>query len=90
VVAFLEVLLRHPPGRLLGIWDGAPIHRSAVVRDFVASTGGRWEVERLPAYAPELNPVAYLWGHLKEHELGNLLVRHAHELSRQATAARCA
>jgi transposase len=43
--------------------------------------------DRLPAYAPELNPVEYLWGHLKEHELGNLLVRQAHELSLQATAA---
>lgn len=87
VVEFLEVLLRHLPGRLLVIWDGAPIHRSAVVRDFVAGTVGRLEVERLPAYAPELNPVEYLWAHLKEHELGNLLVRQAHELSLQATAA---
>lgn len=87
VVEFLEVLLRHLPGRLLVIWDGAPIHRSAVVRDFMAGTGGRLEVERVPAYAPELNPVEYLWSHLKEHELGNLLVRHAHELGRQATAA---
>jgi len=87
VVEFLQVLLRHLPGRLLVIWDGAPIHRSALVRDFVAGTGDRLAVERLPAYAPELNPVEYLWGHLKEHELGNLLVRHAQELSLQATAA---
>lgn len=87
VVEFLEVLLRHLPGQLLVIWDGAPIHRSTVVRDFVARTEGRLEVERLPAYAPELNPVEYLWAHLKEHELGNLLVRQAHELSLQATAA---
>src|ERR671915_2263288 len=27
VVAFLEHLLREVPGRLLIIWDGAPIHR---------------------------------------------------------------
>lgn len=87
VVEFLQALRRHLPGKLLLIWDGAPIHRSAVVRDFVAGTGGRLVVERLPAYAPELNPVEYLWGHLKEHELGNLLVRQAHELSLQATAA---
>ena len=37
--------------------DLAPIHRSAVVRDFVTGTSGRLVVERLPAYAPELNPV---------------------------------
>lgn len=26
----------------------------------------------LPAYAPELNPVEYIWGYYKEHKLGNL------------------
>ena len=87
VVAFLDVLLRHLSGRLLVIWDVAPVHRSALVRDFVAGTDDRLVVEGLPAYAPELNPVEYLWGHLKEHELGNLLVRHAHELGLHATAA---
>lgn len=86
VVAFLAVLLRHLAGPLLVVWDGAPIHRSALVRDFAAGTGGRLVLERLPAYAPELNPAEYLWGHLKEHELGNLLVRHAHELGRPAPA----
>lgn len=52
-----------------------------------AGTGGRLVLERLPAYAPELNPVECLWGHLKEHELSNLLVRHAHGLGHHATAA---
>ena len=28
-------------------------------------------VERLPAYAPELNPVEYLWANLKDVELAN-------------------
>jgi transposase len=87
VMEFLQALLRQVPGKLLVIWDGAPIHRSALVRDFVAAQGQRLVVERLPAYAPELNPVEYLWGHLKEHELGNLIVRHAHELSHDATRA---
>jgi hypothetical protein len=29
-------------------------------------------VERLPAYAPELNAVEYLWANLKDVELANL------------------
>jgi transposase len=87
VIAFLQALLRHLPGPLLILWDGAMIHRSALVQDFVASTGQRLVVEPLPAYAPELNPVEYLWAHLKEHEIANLVVRHAWELSREATAA---
>lgn len=81
VVEFLGALLRHLPGKLLVLWDGAPIHRSVLVRDFVAAQDGRLLMERLPSDAAELNPVEYLWWHLKEHELGNLIVRQAHEWS---------
>ena len=87
VVEFLRHLQRHLPGKLLILWDGAAIHRSALMRDHVAGTRGRLQVERLPAYAPELNPVEYLWGHLKTHEIANLIAHHAWELSFEATAA---
>jgi len=88
VVKFLKALRSHLKGRrLLVVWDGAPIHRSRVVSEYLASTRGGIAVERLPAYAPELNPVEYLWAHLKEHEIGNLIVREAWQLSHQATAA---
>lgn len=88
VVEFLKALHRHVKGaRLLIIWDGAPIHRSQVVGEFLASTLGSMAVERLPAYAPELNPVEYMWAHLKQHEIGNLIVREAWQLSLQATSA---
>ena len=81
VVEFLEHLLRHLPGKLLVIWDGLPGHRSRLVKDFVAAQKGRLELERLPAYAPELNPVEYLWGHLKHHELPNFCPKNLGELS---------
>jgi transposase len=87
VIEFLKTLLRHLQVPLLILWDGAAIHRSKLVKEFVATTQGRLEIAALPAYAPELNPVEYLWAHLKEHEIGNLIVRHAWELSRDATAA---
>ena len=38
---------------------------------FVASQRSWLTVERLPAYAPELNPVEALWGNLKGQELAN-------------------
>lgn len=88
VVGFLKGLYRHCRGRkLLVIWDGAPIHRSKTVKTYLEEQKGKIWVERLPAYAPELNPVEYLWAHLKEHEIGNLIVREAWQLSHQATAA---
>jgi transposase len=70
VVAFLEHLLREVSGRLVVIWDGAPMHRSQVIRDFLAhGAAQRLHLERLPAYAPELNPGEGLWHQLKGVEL---------------------
>src|SRR5436305_6955638 len=87
VVEFLKHLQRHVPGKLLILWDGASIHRSVLVRDYITSTKGRIEVERLPAYAPELNPAESTWGHLKTHEISNLLPTQAWKLRFSAAAA---
>jgi transposase len=39
------------------------------------------EVRRLPAYAPELNPVEGLWSNLKSQELANRCETHAQMVS---------
>jgi transposase len=73
VVRFLRHLLRHIPGPLLVIWDGAPIHRAQPVKDFLAQGGAaRLHLEQLPAYAPELNPDEGIWHYLKNVELRNV------------------
>jgi transposase len=73
VVAFLEHLLREVPGRMVIIWDGAPIHRSHTIKEFLANGAAqRLHLERLPAYAPELNPGEGLWQQLKGVELRNV------------------
>jgi transposase len=73
VVGFLEHLLREVPGRLVIIWDGAPIHRSRTIRQFLTNGASqRLHLERLPAYAPELNPGEGLWQQLKGVELRNV------------------
>jgi transposase len=73
VVAFLEHLLREVPGRMVVIWDGAPIHRSQLIKAFLANGAAqRLHLERLPAYAPELNPGEGLWEQLKGVELRNV------------------
>jgi len=87
VVEFLSHLMRHIPGKLLVIWDGLRSHRSRIVRDFVDETGGRLELEFLPAYAPELNPVEYIWGHWKQHELPNFCPKNLWQLSIHARNA---
>ena len=73
VVGFLEYLLREVPGRMVIIWDGAPIHRSRVIQQCLArGAAQRLHLERLPAYAPELNPGEGLWHQLKGVELRNV------------------
>ncbi len=72
VVAFLRQLLRQIAGKLLVVWDGASIHRCHEVKDFLAQgAAARLHLERLPAYAPELNPAEGVWNLLKRRELKN-------------------
>ena len=80
MIEFLEHLLRVAGSRLLVIWDGSPIHRRQAVQDFVTDLRGRIRLERLPGYAPDLNPVEWLWQHLKHVELRNLIARDLEEL----------
>jgi transposase len=87
VVEFLRQLQRHLPGKLLIIWDGLRSHRGRLVGDFVAAQDGRLALEFLPAYAPELNPVEYLWGHWKHHELPNFCAKDYAQLSVSARRA---
>ena len=81
VVAFLRQLLRQVRGKLLVIWDGAPIHHCQPVKDFLAAGGARrLQLERLPSYAPELNPDEGVWNHLKRVELKNRCCQDLDEL----------
>jgi transposase len=81
-VEFLRHLVRHAGRRLLVIWDGSMIHRRAAVTEFLASKGGRGiHVERLPGYAPDLNPWDQGgWQHLKHVEMRNLVCLDLEEL----------
>jgi transposase len=57
--------------RVVLLWDGLSSHWSTRMRAFLDSQRDWLTVERLPAYAPELNPVEYLWANLKDLELAN-------------------
>jgi transposase len=71
-IEFLVHMGRLVDDRLLVIWDGSPIHRRAEVKEFVAEAGGKIHREPMPPYAPDLNPVEWLWQHLKDVEMRNL------------------
>jgi transposase len=54
------------------IWDGLPSHRSRQMKAWITTQRHWLLVERLPGYAPDLNPVELLWGSVKGAELANL------------------
>ena len=87
VIDFLGHLRRQVGGRLLILWDGLTAHRSRRVQRWLAAQAGTIAVARLPAYAPELNPAEYLFGHLKTHELPNFCPADYRHLSRGARRA---
>ena len=84
VLAFLKALRTHFRQRLLIIWDRAKAHCSRLVRGYVDSTDDHIHIEYLPAYAPELNPVEFLWAWLKRHALANFCPDTLSELRRNA------
>jgi DDE superfamily endonuclease len=57
--------------RVVLLWDGLSAHWSHKMRAHLHAQRHWLTVERLPAYAPELNPVEYLWANLKGGALAN-------------------
>src|SRR5690349_3366484 len=87
VIEFVKQLQARIGQKLLLIWDGLSAHGSRAVRSFLESLGEAVRVERLPSYAPELNPVEFLWGHLKNHDLANVTPDSLGQLSKAARNA---
>jgi transposase len=70
-------------GPLTVVWDGNNIHdRSRVVRAYLARHP-EVVTERLPGYAPELNPDEGVWGWAKYGRLANLAADDAAALADQ-------
>ena len=73
IVRFLKHLLRQIAGKLLLIWDGLPAHHGQAVKRMLSNGAAkRLHLERLPGYAPDLNPDEGVWGYLKHVEMRNL------------------
>jgi transposase len=70
VVAFLAHLRARLHGPMTVLWDEIRIHSSFPVREFL-SAHPDVEVVQFPPYAPELNPVDYVWSYVKYCRLSN-------------------
>lgn len=73
LIEFLTDLQDHLDGQNLTlIWDGLPAHRSAAMKEWLATQRHWLRVEPLPGYAHDLNPMEMVWGNVKATELANL------------------
>ena len=72
VVKFLRALLRHLRGKVIVVWDGGSNHKGLLIRALCARHP-RLHLERLPAYAPDLNPVEFVWSHVKHGRMANFV-----------------
>jgi len=70
VVRFIEDVRRRIHSPITLLWDQIPIHRTQILRAYLA-THQRIVVEPFPPYAPELNPVDYVWSYVKYGRLAN-------------------
>ena len=86
IAAFLGAMLKDPAGRFVVVWDGGPMHEGDPIRDLMGHSADRLDLERLPPYAPMLNPVGPLWSWLKWGRPSDLGPEDAAEIDTRATA----
>jgi transposase len=82
-VEFLQRLIHKAARPVFLVVDGHPVHKSRVVKDFVAATKGRLRLFFLPPYAPELNPDEQVWNHVKHHGIGRVALEGVDHLKKE-------
>jgi len=75
---FVWQLLSHFAKGMILVVDRWMVHRSAAKK--LRFRSGRVDVEWLPAYAPDLNPVEEVWNHSKYADLANFIPEDVNEL----------
>jgi len=64
-VTLMKKVIKHRTKPVHLVLDSLPAHKTALVKEYVASTNGRLALHFLPGYAPELNPDELVWSHMK-------------------------
>ena len=87
LIQFLNDLKREFRGRRLTlVWDGLPSHKSGAMQAYLRAQRSWLTVERLPGYAPDLNPAELVWGNVKGRELANLCADNLKEVEQELRA----
>ena len=81
VAEFISGAVQGLPGPVIALWDGGSMHKGEPIRALLEQSQRRLEIEPLPAQAPTLMPVEFLWRWLKYGRLCNFTPRDAHHLN---------
>ena len=67
-IVFIEYMLSQYNCPIILVEDGAPYHRSKIVKEYTNSLKdqGQLYVYRLPSYSPDFNPIEKLWKNTKK------------------------
>ena len=78
-IRFVREVHGHLRRTIILVWDRLPAHRSAARQ--LLEGGTSWlQVEWLPPYAPDLDPVEYVWNQSKYGTLANVIPEDIHDL----------
>ena len=87
VIESLRGLRRHLHGRVILLWDRLSAHRSGATHRHLQAQRHWLHVELFPPYAPELNPVEYLWAHLDGTDMANFVPTRLDDVADQVQRA---
>ena len=83
---FLQRLMAGAKNPVFVVVDGHPVHKSALVRQYIESQSGQLQLFFLPPYSPQLNPDEQVWAHVKRR-VSSQLVESKDEMKRLALGA---
>lgn len=83
MAAFLEAMLRAFKRPIVTVWDGGRNHTGGPIRELLKAFPEKLILEKLPPYAPVINPVEFTWGWLKFGKLSNFSPKDVWDLDRR-------
>lgn len=90
IVRFIKQMKKNIKKEMILIWDGATIHTSELVKQYLQTQQNEkrkvW-LEQLPPYSPELNPAEQVWAYLKNVLLKNNVSKTLQELKLKVVTA---
>jgi transposase len=81
VAEFLFGALQWLTDPLVLLWDRGSMHKGDPIKQLVAQSKGRLDLEPLPSHAPKLNPLEQVWTWLKYDQLCNFPPEDANHLN---------